>query len=54
MRGHRLAEGDDAMLVEVGDRVRPAMLGDIGRGREQVEMDREEPALDEVGLLRLA
>ncbi|SCM79246.1 hypothetical protein KL86PLE_90306 [uncultured Pleomorphomonas sp.] len=48
------AEGDDPVLVDVLDGLRAAEALDVGRRGEQVEVHREQLALDQVGLGRLA
>ena len=51
---HRHAEGDDAVLVEVGEGLGPAELLEIGRRGVEVHVHREQLPLDQVGLGRLA
>ena len=54
VRRRRRAEGDDPVLVEVGDRARlAALLEIVGRG-VGVKVDGEQPTADQVGLHRLA
>jgi hypothetical protein len=50
---HRDAEGDDAVVVELLERLRLTVPGEIGRRGVDMEMHREEPALDQIRLARL-
>ena len=53
--GYRTAvEQQDAVLVEIGERLRRAEPLEIFRRREGVELHRKQLALDEIGLRRLA
>ena len=53
-RRHRAAEHDEAVLVEFVDRARRAEALEVFRRRAGMEVQREQLALDQVGLDRLA